>query len=258
VPDGVLHTVPFAALPQANGRALVESHSISISPRLDIAHTVPRASPAALVVGDPDFDLQSFAGLPRLPGAAREAAGVAHVYGNRATLLTGADATRETFLRLIPAAGVVHFAGHTVVNDRVPGQSQLVIGSGVRAIDLESLNLSGRPVVVLASCESLRGVETASEGPLGLARSLLRAGSSAVIANYWPVDDEHLSGLMTKFHRLLDQGHAPAEALSAAQRDLLSSDLTLRDRPAHWAGVVAIIGSQPTQHPVTSPGASRQ
>ena len=93
IPHGSLHALAFQVLP-LDGRALGENHVLSYLPAAALLQgsgiDVPFAPRRALVVGDPAFDSAAHPTLPRLPGAATEAAAVAATHGTSA--LIGPDA----------------------------------------------------------------------------------------------------------------------------------------------------------------------
>jgi CHAT domain-containing protein len=91
---------------------------------------------------------------------------------------------------------------------------------------------------VLSACRTaLLGRELRGEGVLGLPQGFMRAGAPRVVVSLWNVDDRATAELMERFYRgVLKDGLAPAAALQAAQRSLLSH----REfgAPAYWAGFV--------------------
>ena len=132
VPDGVLHTVPFAALIRSEDRRfLIEEHSIAIAPSLTTfvspsASAMPlNRSSSVLVVGNPLIEGVR-TGLADLPEADAEARQVANLYRGADTVL-GPVATKEVFLRDAGRHQIVHFAGHAVANEQHPELSRLLL-----------------------------------------------------------------------------------------------------------------------------------
>jgi CHAT domain-containing protein len=161
VPDGSLHYVPFAALPDASGDPLVVRFEIANAPsasvaaqlRRELADRVP-ATRAIAVLADPVFDAGDgrlarvdgrpvadptfervtrgfgFAGgkLPRLPFSRREAAALT-------ALAPASSMARLDFAANLDAAQssdlasyrYVHFATHGLLNDSRPELSGLVL-----------------------------------------------------------------------------------------------------------------------------------
>jgi CHAT domain-containing protein len=85
----------------------------------------PVRTTQALVVGDPAFDSAAHPKLKRLPGAALEAAAVAHTHDVRP--LIGADADESTIRGEMAKADVVHLAAHRRLDATAPSDSAIVL-----------------------------------------------------------------------------------------------------------------------------------
>jgi tetratricopeptide (TPR) repeat protein len=251
VPDGVLHGLPFAALRDpGRGRWLVEDHPIATAPSATLyLHALERDRalgevdpPSALFIGDPAFDPRRFLGLDRLPDALAEARQAAEVYPG-AILLSGAEATREAFLRLIGHRDVVHFAGHAVILPQAALGAMLVLapspdgtdGGELYARDLLRQELPRTRLVVLSACSTAGGQPVGALGVAPLVRPFLGAGVPAVVGSLWDVDDPAAAALLTDFHRRLRRGDDAATALQRAQLALLGSGNLLLSSPRSWA-----------------------
>ncbi|HEU5258845.1 MAG TPA: CHAT domain-containing protein, partial [Vicinamibacterales bacterium] len=81
------------------------------------------------------------------------------------------------------------------------------------------------------------GKDIRGEGPIGLARAFMYAGTPRVVASLWPVDDLATAELMKRFYRgMLVDKLAPAAALHAAQRELAATRRW--QSPYFWAPFV--------------------
>lgn len=239
VPDPTLGGVPFAALLDARGRYLVETHTLMSEPSAAFFTRARRpAQPRrqnALVV----FGAQS---LGRLPAAEREARAVAQIYP-RSTLLTGEHATAEAFWREAADADVVDFAGHSVASTHGARDGYLLIaGRGATEARLETKEIASKrlpktSLVILAACGTANGEIRATEGAISVARSFLAAGVPSVIATLWPVDDAPAASFFVALHRRLAKGMPAAEALQATQVEWIRRD---KRSPAIWAAVQII------------------
>ena len=110
----------------------------------------------------------------------------------------------------------------------------------------EVFDLRLRGLVVLSACETAVGSGLLADVPagddwVGLVRAFLFAGASNVVASLWRVEDRATAVLMGRFYRELKAGHAPAAALSRAQRAMLS-DPDYKE-PFYWAGFTVNGGS---------------
>ena len=243
VPDPILQPLPFAALrnPSTN-RLLVEDMAVAMTPSLRSIALAGRRGPEpdrALVIGNP-IPTE----LPPLPNAANEASRVASLYDDP-MLHTGVNASRAVFLKDLPRADVVHFAGHAVADPELPDFSRLLMAPGaeergnVYAHELERTLLPRAPVVVLAACETAVGRTSRSEGMISLARAFMSAGARDVIATLWRIDDSVSVPLFVRLHQELRRGESAAHALRSAQLEMVKSTDPARRTPAAWASTVA-------------------
>jgi CHAT domain-containing protein len=250
VPDGAVHLVPFAALPGRRKPFLIEEHVLHLSPSASVylASLAARATPprSALVVGNPEFDRDGQSGLRDLRESSMEAAAVADLYP-QAVLLTGPTATRAAIVAALPDHEVFHFAGHSLANNVMTGESRLVVAGpasgAITANDISEMPLANVRYVILSSCDSVAGTPTRSEGPLGLARAFLSAGAKTVLASLTPVEDRSARELAMVFHRELRRSGDAAAALRLAQLTLMRSSDPALSAPGHWATFV-VVGAQ--------------
>jgi hypothetical protein len=75
-----------------------------------------------------------------------------------------------------------------------------------------------------------------AEGVLGIASSFVSAGSRAVVASLWQVDDRTTAELMRHFYSELAAGKSAAAALRGARSSLRKD----HPEPFFWAGFVVI------------------
>jgi CHAT domain-containing protein len=185
--------------------------------------------------------------LPPLPMSRVEAERLASLVQPRATTLLGFDAVPAKFERLSAQPfSIIHIATHTLLDDRYPDLSGLVLSmldrNGRRTdgflplLDIYNLHLD-TSLVVLSACDTYIGSDLRGEGFLGLARGFLYAGARQVLASLWKVDDRATAAFMERFYTALlrDKVSAPA-ALKTAQNGM-SNDPAWRS-PRYWAGFV--------------------
>ena len=155
--------------------------------------------------------------LPRLPGTRAEVSAIARLAhesrpASRIETLVGC-AARPTALRKVAAADVdlLHIATHARIDAQRPRLSALALtpesaadmpASTFGLLDILGLKLNSK-LVVLSACDTSRGRLLAGEGVLGPAQAFLQAGSAAVLASYWRVDDAITSTFMQRFYRYL-------------------------------------------------------
>jgi CHAT domain-containing protein len=245
------------------GRYLVEDYVVAYAPSATIfALCSERARAKAgstgeklLSVGDPDFNHAKYPDLQDLPEAAEEAIGVAGLYESVVTL-TGINATKSRTVAEMERSEVVHLALHSLVDERSPLQSKLLLAGAqggppsdgdspgdLHAYEIYQMKLARTRLVVLSACRTGAGLYYDGEGVFSLARPFVGAGVPLVVASLWPVDSRATARLMIKLHTHRRHGMTPtAEALRMAQLDLLrGGDSRLRE-PYYWASFMAVGG----------------
>jgi CHAT domain-containing protein len=282
-PDGALHYIPFATLRcTSDGHKvfLVENHDIAVTPsvrmflRHEGPHVVGSETRGMLLVSDPVYDPKdsrvgassrlaqntaletpgpdlslvrgvtgSPAHLPRLPGAAMEAAAIASLLpASDVDRLDGFAASREQFLgAALNRYRLIHVASHAMTDPEIPQASALILstvdkdGNEVdgRVLAADFINLHLRAdTVVLSGCDTALGKSVAGEGLIGLRYIVLARGARSVVSSLWPALDQVTAELMVKFYSaLLHQHSSVIAAWSAATRATLGG--TYAD-PGTW------------------------
>ncbi|MEM7583856.1 MAG: CHAT domain-containing protein [Acidobacteriota bacterium] len=204
-----LHALPFGA------DILVALRPVTYG--LDLAHSEMPGSPTrhVLVVADPSGDLVA----ARTEGATvvEEIERLAPDWNPR--LLTGEEADSTTLRALMPAADLLHYAGHGLFDGSTGLQSALPLAGDSRLTVADILALERVPRwVVLSGCETARTPqETSVESASGLAHAFLTSGSSGVLAAVRPVEDQLASSLVQHFYGAWLSGASPSQALRQAQ-----------------------------------------
>ena len=254
IPQGPLFLLPFAAFRDADGRALIDAHTLLVAPSVQTLALLRRertpAAGAALVVGNPTLaplrldatDIEETE-LPPLPEAEREAMSVASLLG--AQPLIGASATKTAAVAAMPGAGVIHLATHGIADDvrgqGVPGALALAPDAGddglLTTADIMALRLRA-DLVVLSACNTGLG-NLSGDGVIGLSRAFLAAGARSVVVSLWYVPDQASADLMLAFHRALRHTRNKAMALRLAMLDVARAIRTrLRGQGSFWSEIV--------------------
>jgi tetratricopeptide (TPR) repeat protein len=210
VPHQELFEVPWAALIDADGRYLIESHVIRVTPSLRVAQQAAdcllpsgEKSGHVVLVGNPlPTKLKS------LPFAEQEAVRVEDIL-KRADLEVlqnhffrsdrKPQATKNRVKHALEGAGWAHLACH---GDIETDSLVLAIPTADEQEDKESSDLSMQEVqgspgvagvrlgkgatVVLSACNTGRG-DIKAEGVVGLARGFLLANAAATVVSLWSV-----------------------------------------------------------------------
>jgi CHAT domain-containing protein len=171
--------------------------------------------------------------LPRLPGAAREAAVIASLMPpDSIDRLDGFAANRERFLAsALGRYRLIHVASHATTDPEIPQASALILST----VDANGKQIDGRVLgadfmsvrlhadtVVLSACDTALGKSVAGEGLIGLQYAVLARGARSVVSSLWPAIDQVTADLMVKFYStLLNQHSTVISAWSAASRAAL-------------------------------------
>lgn len=256
VPDGVLWSLPFHALIDRTGRHVAEGVAVSYSPSLvrhrsDDDEIPPRT---LFALADPRIGeatasaTRSFyrdAALGALPDAVDEVRSIARLYED-AQVRIGAQANESAFKKDAGAFGVLHLAAHSIVDDRAPMFSSIVLATSgsdpledglLEAREIADLRLNAG-IAVLSGCETARGKITPGEGIVGLSWAFLVAGVPRTVVSQWKVGSASTASLMTSFHRHLHDGATPAAALRQAMLDLRRKPQWRH--PFYWAPFVVV------------------
>ncbi|MEG3834024.1 CHAT domain-containing tetratricopeptide repeat protein [Microcoleus sp. Z1_C3] len=254
IPHESLFLVPFPALQDANGKYLIEKHTILTAPSiqiLDLTHRqrqqVRGKNNDILVVGNPTMPQVCLEiGKPpqrlrSLPGAEREAIEIAKLFKTKAII--GDAATKKNIAQQMTEARIIHLATHGLLDDftgaEIPGAIALAPSGEdnglLTAGEILQMQLNAE-LVVLSACNTGRGRLT-GDGVTGLSRSLISAGVKSVIVSLWAVFDAATAELMVDFYQNLDRGFDKAQALRQA---MLTSMIQHPNSLRSWAAFTLI------------------
>lgn len=264
--DGEFRRLPFELL-HSDGDPVIERFALSYLPSASMllplrqrSHAETSGGHQLVALGDPRLPpyeeglvgpadlLRRRFQLPGLPASVEELAAVEEHLGGSAKVLLGDGASEANFRRWSPRAdSVLHLATHTLVDEGSLGTSAIVLtpsgDDDGMLFPHEIVDLQLRaPLTVLASCRSGLGDLDGTSALSSLSGAFLTAGSSAVVASLWEVDDQASQVFMQQFYYQLSRHLAPHEALRQAKLRLRRDDRW--NRPDIWAAFV-LIGDAP-------------
>ncbi|MCY6493854.1 CHAT domain-containing tetratricopeptide repeat protein [Leptolyngbya sp. GGD] len=247
IPDDVLFLVPFSALKDAQGKYLIEKHTLRTASSIQLLDKTRalKARPkgeGTLIVGNPFMPNDPTALQPKqlanLPNAEREAVAIAPLFNTKA--ITGQNGTKNTVLQQMSNARIIHLATHGSFYDRNGFKSWLALApsnndsSILTAEEIAQMKLSA-DLVVLSACDTGRGKIT-GDGVVGLSRSFIAAGVPSVIVSLWSVPDAPTADLMTEFYQQLQRNPDKAQAL----RQAMLKTLKTHPQPRNWAAFTLV------------------
>jgi CHAT domain-containing protein/tetratricopeptide (TPR) repeat protein len=234
-PHDLLHYLPFQALHDGE-HYLIEEYTISYIPS---ASVLPFAlekrkdkAETMLALGNPKVE-----GAPLLTYAEREAQEVAELYGT--TAYARSEATESLYHDETGQAGLIHLACHGEYNPHAPLFSQLLLAADeqhdgyLNVQELYNVELPQADLVTLSACETDVGQVSEGDEVIGLSRALIYAGAPSIVASLWTVDDAATGELMVSFYEHLKGGLSKAEALRAAQIEMIAEEE--HNHPFYWA-----------------------
>ena len=258
IPHKKLFLVAFPALQDAEGKYLIEKHTILTAPAIQVLDLtrqlrsrVPGSAQKVLIVGNPTMPTVSFTPgepsqkLAALPYAELEAREIAQLF--HTTALTGEQATKAEIVPLLSHSRLIHLATHGLLDNRPLNlldnqrgfRSAIALApSGtdnglLTAEEILKLNLNAE-LVVLSACNT--GDFFTSDGIIGLSGSLIAAGVPSVIVAVWPVSDARTASLMTEFYQNLQRTSDKAQAL----RQAMLTTIQQQPNSTNWAAFTLI------------------
>ncbi|MFI8835054.1 CHAT domain-containing protein [Streptomyces afghaniensis] len=196
-----------------------------------------RNEPRLLVVAMPHTP-----DAPDLPGAQAEADHLAALIPG-ATVLVGADATRDAVLDALPASGWAHFACHGYSDPDNPSDSHLALHdhdrAPLRVLDLSRLRLRNAEFAFLSACDTARTTARLSDEAIHPLAAFQIAGFSQVVGTLWRVDDVVAPAFSQQLYGELIADRAGALCASAAvHRTVRQLRAKYPNLPSVWAAHV--------------------
>ncbi len=241
VPDGVLRTIPFAALHDGK-QFLIFKYALAITPGLTLTDALkPLPKDHNILINGLS---ESVAGYVKLLSVPNEVNFIRNLYGQNVTLLLDQTFTVDKFSNALKTTlySIVHIASHGQF-DSDPQQTFILTYDGKltmnrleQLIRLSEIRQEPMELLTLSACQTAVGDDQAA---LGLAGVAIKAGAKSAVASLWMIDDVASTQLMEEFYRQLQQeGTSKATALQLAQKRLIKQPRY--QHPAFWAPFLLI------------------
>jgi CHAT domain-containing protein len=161
-------------------------------------------------------------------------------------MLVGPTATKTALQHWSGRSRYIHLATHGSFNKLNPLLSRIDFEPGknddgrLEVHEILAMHIPAE-LVTLSACETALASGYFNSVPagdefVGLTRAFLRAGSTAVLATLWQVNDRSTAVFMNRFYRGLHKLDR-AEALAQTQRQMIRSAGVWR-HPHYWASFI--------------------
>ncbi|MGH1397071.1 MAG: CHAT domain-containing protein, partial [Trichormus sp.] len=248
-PDSKLRYIPLAALYDGKNW-LIEKFIINniTAASLTKLNNKPPASLPTLAAAFTKGDYQVAIGerkevLSGLEFAKTEVENLAKTIKNT-KILFDQDFSTKVIIPQMNDYKVLHLATHGMLVSGNPEDSFILFGDGERVTlkDIENWSLPNVDLVVLSACQTGLGKQLGNgQEILGLGYQIQLTGAKASIASLWAVSDGGTQALMNNFYTTLNTTKVTkAEALRAAQINLLTTANSQFTHPYYWASFILI------------------
>jgi len=239
IPDGVLRTIPFAALHDGNN-FLIFKYNIVVNPGLNL-NGAKNTKPAKILLNGLSMQVQ---GYTELPAVENEIEAIGKIYHKNVNKLLNQEFTINNFTTSLKKNNysILHIASHGQFDSDLNKTFLLAYDGKITMHKLEKLiRLSERraeplELLTLSACQTAVGDDQAA---LGLAGIALKAGAKSALASLWSINDKSTTILMQTFYQQLQvEKTSKAKALRIAQLNLLK--YRSYKHPAYWASFLLI------------------
>ncbi|WP_033957427.1 CHAT domain-containing protein [Psychroserpens jangbogonensis] len=237
--DDLLYYFPLEILMNANGKHLIENHSISYAASLLLWNEqteVEKSKNNKLGIYSPTYNDEN----SQLNGANYEASQISKLF--KSDVFLGKKASKETFLATAKNYSLLHLAMHSSVNNTHSEFSNLNFGStdDEKLFISELYNMSlNADLAVLSACDTGVGNLKRGEGLINVSKAFTYAGVPSTVTSLWKVPDKETSQIMESFYSYLKSGEPKNKALQLAKLDYLNTiEDSFLKHPFYWAGFV--------------------
>jgi tetratricopeptide (TPR) repeat protein len=176
-------------------------------------------------------------GASSLPGVAAETIRLRQRFGDRITVLSGAQANYDKVLEKLPQAKWAHFSCHGFSDPNNPSASKLLLTDHLdhplTVIDVARLRLDNAELAFLSACETARPGMRLTDEAIHLSSAFQIAGYRHVVGTLWPIGDQDAVEIATHIYDMLAGTGDVAQAVHAATRRIREKKGW--ESPSAWA-----------------------
>ncbi len=237
LPDDLLHSLPFEALIDEDGRFLVEKYVVSYQQSFrQMGFESPKNEAVKtdfLIAFAPDYQGTTYRAIQNNRA---EVDRLTSAFSGKS--LVGKGATKTAFVNSFTDYRVHHLAMHAEQNPSDFEESALIFSGGEKLLlrELYQMNFPSE-LVVLSACNTGIGTLRPGEGLMSLSKALNLAGVKSTVYSLWEVPDRETADLMVDFYDQIQKGQPKNVALTLAKRNFLQGN-PLKRHPIFWAGFV--------------------
>jgi CHAT domain-containing protein len=195
----------------------------------------------------PEYKRSSYPDI-KLEGAYSEIYNAKKIAGGK--IFSGDHASETLFKQSLNRYNILHIASHTVVDDRNPMLSCLLLSpdneNDGKVFSYEIYQLKFRPqLIILSGCKTGAGRLQDGEGILSLSRSFFYAGARCIAYSMWNSPDMAHASLTTTLYKGIWQKKRLEEALQQSKLKYLEKCDPVKSHPYYWAGMVIMGRTEP-------------
>jgi CHAT domain-containing protein len=162
-------------------------------------------------------------------------------------IVTGADASRKTFLTELSGHRIIQLLTHASADSSEVEPTLYFADSTLKLSELPTSGLSKTQLLVLSACRTGVGKNQKGEGVFSLARGFAGIGIPSTLTTLWSVENKAIYELTALFYDQLDKGIPLDIALQQAQIEWLATASKSDQLPYSWAGMVLVGNSEPVE-----------
>ncbi|CAG5000536.1 hypothetical protein DYBT9275_02483 [Dyadobacter sp. CECT 9275] len=160
-------------------------------------------------------------------------------------IVTGTEASRETFVNESPAYRIVQLLTHATADSTGSVPKLYFADSTLSLPELTATRDYFTQLLVLSACRTGIGQDQQGEGVFSLARGFAALGIPSTLTTLWRVENQSVYDLTERFYEYLNKGLPLDVALQQAQIHWLKSASSGNRLPYAWAGIVLVGNTEP-------------
>jgi CHAT domain-containing protein len=238
IPDSYLSLLPFEALSTTNEKTnyLIKETQISYLYSTSFLRNIKKSKATKtsfLAFAPQKFNDRT---LTPLINSSNEVRTLEKHYNG--TSFMNEKATKETFLKNLGQATIIHLATHADAQDSITPW----IAFYNEKLLLEELYFTenNASLVFLSGCNTTLGKQEVGEGVISLARGFFYSGSQSVISSLWSIGDRSTSEIVGSFYENLDNGQTKSMALHNAKLSYINNHTGSYISPHYWASFILL------------------